>query len=193
MNKSTIKAIEDFLIIKSDEPEIASLCFCFGFPRKELSDKASVLFKAGHCKYILVAGGLAKSPKTYDKIFKNTTEAEWHRNRLIKLGIPKERILIESKSTNSLENVVFSKKLIFIKFGSIPSKIIVIHKVFHGRRALMTLRKNLSPNTKYILQLTETPNHKIKNWWKNKKLKNHIIDEIRKIGEYTLKGDLGIE
>lgn len=191
MNKSTIKAIENFLIIKSDKLEKAPLCFCFGFPRKELSDKAAILFKNGYCEYILVTGGLAKSPKTYDKIFKNTTEAEWHRNRLIKLGIPEERILIESKSTNSLENVVFSKKIILKKFGRIPSKIIVIHKVFHGRRAIMTLRKNLSQNPKYILQLVETLNHKTKNWWKNKKLKNHIIDEIRKIGEYTLKGDLG--
>ena len=68
-----------------------------------------------------------------------------------------------------------------------------MHKVFHGRRALMTIRQNLSKDTKYLLQLIETPNHKIKNWWKNKKLKNHIIDEVRKIGEYTLKGDLGID
>lgn len=193
MTKLTIKAIEDFLIVKSDKLEKAVLCFCFGFPRKELSDKAAYLFKNGYCEYILIAGGLAKSPKTYDKIFKNTTEAEWHKNRLIKLGIPEERILIEGKSTDSLENVVFSKKIIFKKFKEIPNKIIVIHKVFHGRRALMTLRKNLSQNTKYILQLVETPSRKIKNWWKNKKLKNHIIDEIRKIGEYTLKGDLGIE
>ena len=91
------------------------------------------------------------------------------------------------------ENVVFSKKIILSHFKKIPPKIIVIHKVFHGRRAIMTLGKNLSKQTKYILQLVETPNHQIKNWRQNKRLKNHLIDEIRKIGEYTLKDDLGLD
>src|SRR3989344_2241976 len=174
MNKSTIKAIEDFLIIKSDKIEKADLCFCFRFPRPELSNIAAKLFKKRHCEYILIAGGKARSPKTYDKIFKDITEAEWHLQRLIKLGVPKERIILSH-------------------FKKIPLKIIVIHKVFHGRRAIMTLGKNLSKQTKYILQLVETPNHQIKNWRQNKRLKNHLIDEIRKIGEYTLKDDLGLD
>lgn len=192
--KNTISAIENFLITKSEALEKAPLCFCFGFPRRELAEEAAKIYKKGYCDYILISGGINISPDTaFDKTFQSQTEAELQRDILIKLGIPREKILIENKATNSLENVVFSKKIIVRHFGKIPSKIIVLHKVFHGRRALMTLRKNLSENVRYILHLIETPNHKTKNWWKHKKLKNHIIDEIKKIGEYTLKGDLTCE
>lgn len=194
MNKSTTKAIEDFLMVKSDKLEKASLCFCFGFPRKELYETAAKIFKSGFCDYILISGGINKSPdKTFDKSFRNITEAEWQMDNLIKMGVPKEKILIETKATNSLENVLFSRPIIINHFGKIPKKIIVLHKVFHGRRALMTIRQNLSKDTKYLLQLIETPNHELKNWWENNKLKNHIIDEIKKIGEYALKGDLGLD
>lgn len=192
--ENTISAIENFLMIKSEILEKAPLCFCFGFPRRELAEEAAKIYKLGYCEYILISGGINKSPDTaFDKTFKNKTEADWQRDILIKLSIPREKILIENKAANSLENVVFSKKIIVRHFGKIPSKIIVLHKVFHGRRALMTLRKNLSKNVKYILHLIETPNHKTKNWWKNKKLRNHVLDEVKKIGEYTLKGDLTCE
>ncbi len=189
-----MKAIEDFLMIKSDKLEKAPLCFCFGFPRRELYETAAKIFKSGFCDYILVSGGMNKSPDmTFDESFKDITEAEWQKYNLIKIGVPEEKNLIETEATNSLENVLYSLPIIIKHFGKIPKKIIILHKVFHGRRALMTIRQNLSKDTKYLLQLIETPNHKIKNWWKNKKLKNHIIDEVRKIGEYTLKGDLGID
>ena len=195
MNKSTVKSIEDFLMVKSDTLEKAPLCFCFGFPRKELYETAAKIFKSGLCDYILISGGInKKSPDTaFDKSLKNITEAEWQRDNLIKIGIPKEKILIETKATNSLENVLFSRPIIIKHFGKIPKKIIVLHKIFHGRRALMTIRQNLSKDAKYLLQLVETPNHELKNWWKNKKLRNHLIDEVRKIGEYALKGDLGLD
>ncbi|TAN57337.1 YdcF family protein [Patescibacteria group bacterium] len=194
MNKSTVKAIEDFLMVKSDKLEKAPLCFCFGFPRKELYEAAAKMFKSGFCDYILISGGVNKSPdKAFDKSFQNITEAKWQRDNLIKMGVPEEKILIEPKATNSLENVLFSKPIIIKQFGKVPKKIIVLHKVFHGRRALMTIRRNLSKDTKYLLQLFETPNHELKNWWKNKKLRNHLIDEVRKIGEYALKGNLGLD
>ena len=54
MNKSTVKAIEDFLMVKSDALEKALLCFCFGFPRKELYEAAEKIFKSGLCDYILI-------------------------------------------------------------------------------------------------------------------------------------------
>ena len=99
MNKSTVKAIEDFLMVKSDALEKALLCFCFGFPRKELYEAAVKIFKSGLCDYILISGGInKKSPDTaFDKSLKNITEAEWQRDNLIKTGVPKEKILIETK------------------------------------------------------------------------------------------------
>ncbi len=183
INKKTIKAIENFLIVKSDEIKKVPLILIFGGSNLELSDKAASLFKQGCCKYILISGGKNKK-------LGNITEARWHRNNLVKKGVPKEKILLEEKASNSLENVLFSKKIINKQFKLSPKKIIIIGKAFHGRRILMTLRKNLSKNIEYNLQLVQTKNHQTDNWWKRKKTRDHIIDEVRKIGEYTLKGDL---
>jgi uncharacterized SAM-binding protein YcdF (DUF218 family) len=132
----------------------------------------------------LISGGKNKALKN------EITEADWHCANMVKQGVPRQRILLEDKATNSLENVTLSKKIIKKHLGKLPNKIIIICKAFHGRRVLMTLRKNLSPDIEYNLQLVQTKNHQVASWYKNKKVRNHIIDEIRKIGEYTLKGDL---
>lgn len=191
MRQKTIKTIEDFLMVKSDKIEKSPLIFAFGFPKKELAEEAARLYKKGFCKCILIAGKGSKNPDdSFDKPLKNIAEADWHKEKLIKLGVPPEIILTENRSTNTLENVVFSKSIIKHRFGKIPRKIIVLCKVFHGQRCLMTLRKNLSGDTKYIMRPIENKDHAIKNWWKNKRLRNHLLDEIRKIGEYALKGDL---
>ncbi len=89
MNRSTIKAVEDFLMVRSDKLEKAPLCFCFGFPRKELYETASKIFKNGFCDYILISGGINKYPDMiFEKPLKNITEAEWQRDNLIKMGVP---------------------------------------------------------------------------------------------------------
>ncbi|MBI2052805.1 MAG: YdcF family protein, partial [Candidatus Ryanbacteria bacterium] len=144
------------------------------------------LYKEGYCKYILISGGK-------NKTLRNTTEAQWHRNNLVKKGVPENAILLEERASNSLENVIFSKAVIKRFWGRLPKRLIVVCKAFHGRRAIMTLRKNFSKNTEYILQLVQTKNHKTRNWWQKTKNRDHIIDEIRKIGEYTLKGDITYE
>src|SRR3989304_6662059 len=127
MNKSTVKSTEDFLMVKSDTLEKAPLCFCFGFPRKELYETAAKIFKSGLCDYILISGGInKKSPDTaFDKSLKNITEAEWQRDNLIKTGVPKETILIETKATNSLPDVFVVGRSRTRDFGKIPKKIIV--------------------------------------------------------------------
>lgn len=183
MNKDNIKAIEDFLIVKNDKIKRASIALIFGGKDLKFSDRAAKLFKKNYCDYILISGGRNKK-------LNGITEADWHKDNLVKQGIPKNKVLLEPKATNSLENVLFSKKVILKRFGKLPKKLIVIGKSFHGRRILMTLRKNFSKDTEYIFQLVQTKKHEIKNWWKRKEVKNHIIDEIRKIGEYTLKGDI---
>lgn len=183
-NKQTIKAIEDFLIVKSDRLKKAPLAFIFGGIDLKLSDAAFRFFNKGYCKYIFISGG--KNKKLED-----ITEAQWHKDHLIEKGVPPPVILIEERASNTLENVQFSKPVIKKILGRLPDRLIVICKAFHGRRAIMTLRKHFSKNTDYILQVVATKNHETFSWWRRKKTRDHIIDEIRKIGEYTLKGDLG--
>ncbi|OGL87345.1 hypothetical protein A3I40_04035 [Candidatus Uhrbacteria bacterium RIFCSPLOWO2_02_FULL_48_12] len=183
MRKNMVKAIENFLLTKSDKIQKAPLIFIFGALSLELSRHASQLFKKKCGSYILVSGGPRRK-------LRGLTEAESHRRNLIKHGVPNNRIILESAAANTLENVVKSKRIILRHFKKIPSRMIIICQPFHGRRILMTLRRHLSAQTKYIMQLVPTKSHRVKNWWRNKTLRTHVIDEIRKIGEYTQRGHL---
>lgn len=182
-SRNTLKAVEDFLIVKSDWPEKVELAILFGGSDLKLSSAAARLFKKGYYQRIIVSGG------RNEKI--GETEAEHHRNNLIRKGVSKENILLEPSASNTLENVVFSKKIIAKYYKSIPQKILVIGKAFHGRRMLMTLRKNLSKQTEYILVLVQTKDHTVRNRYKGQGSREHVFDELRKIGEYTLKDYLG--
>jgi uncharacterized SAM-binding protein YcdF (DUF218 family) len=52
-------------------------------------------------------------------------------------GVPRERILIESRSTNTGENVVFSRQLLAEK-GITPRRAIAVQKPYMERRTLAT-------------------------------------------------------
>lgn len=73
-----------------------------------VAERAAELYQQGYAPYILFSGGIGKLTKDiFDK-----PEAEVFADVAMKLGIPKEAILIENKSTNTGENVIFSKQLL---------------------------------------------------------------------------------
>lgn len=89
------------------------------------------LFSQGLLRYIIVSGGVSV-PQT------PLTEAEWFRDNLIQLGIPQERILIESRATNAAENVEFA--LPIIKQHGFKTVVLVMSD-FTGLRAHLTAKR----------------------------------------------------
>ncbi len=58
----------------------------------------------------------------------------------IEMGVPTERILVENRSTNTGENVLFTKQLLAEK-GLDPRTFIVVQKPYMERRSYATFRK----------------------------------------------------
>ena len=56
------------------------------------------------------------------------------------MGVPAERILIENRSTNTGENVIFTKRLLEEK-GLDPQRFIVVQKPYMERRSYATFKK----------------------------------------------------
>jgi len=56
------------------------------------------------------------------------------------MGVPRERLLIENRSTNTGENVVFTKQLLADR-GLAPQTFIVVHKPYMERRAYATFKR----------------------------------------------------
>jgi uncharacterized SAM-binding protein YcdF (DUF218 family) len=58
----------------------------------------------------------------------------------VELGVPREAILIENRSTNTGENILFSRQLLDAN-GLMPQKFIVVQKPYMERRSYATFKK----------------------------------------------------
>jgi uncharacterized SAM-binding protein YcdF (DUF218 family) len=76
-------------------------------------------------------------------------EAERFALIAIRLGVPREQILIEPNSTNTGENVRFTQQLLAAK-GLDPHSFIVVQKPYMERRAYATFRK-MWPDKQVVL------------------------------------------
>jgi uncharacterized SAM-binding protein YcdF (DUF218 family) len=91
--------------------------------------QTALLYKQGHIKKILVTGGQNGVIREDD-----FSEAAFIKQNLIKLGIPKDDILIEEASRNTIEHAKFCKQILQ-KNNSDNKIIVLITSAFHMQRA----------------------------------------------------------
>ena len=101
-----------------------------------VAEYAADLFLNGYAPYIIFSGGLGDLTKD---IF-HKPEADIFADIAIKKGVPPEKILIENKSTNTGENVEFTKKLLDEK-GLKFDTFILAQKPYMERRTFATFKK----------------------------------------------------
>lgn len=188
-NYSTIEAITKFLFIPKLIPDKADVCIVLGNDYIDTMVDVKWIFEQGICDKFILTGHSAKMDKE--------PECERFFKRGIELGIPQDMMFLENKATNSYENLDFSKKIIENQLGGFErcKKILFVAKAFVTRRIEMTAKK-LYPDfvqTYYIPTADDTENGKnirADNWWTNSAAQKRVLEEIRRIAEYTLKGDL---
>ncbi len=92
-------------------------------------EKAYHLLKEGYIDSLVLSGKCSYgNPKL--------SEAELYFNYLTERGIPKEKLIIEKESRDTIGNAVYSKK-IFLKKKLPQKKIVLITSDYHIKRALM--------------------------------------------------------
>lgn len=114
----------------------ADYIICFGSHDTNVAERAAELYLQGYAKHIIFTGGLGRVTQ---KIWKKP-EAEKFADIAIEMGVPKDAILIENKSTNTGENIAFTKKLLQEKKIRLDS-CIVVDKPYKERRTFATLKK----------------------------------------------------
>jgi len=75
-------------------------------------------------------------------------------DRAVSLGIPREKIWIENRSTNTGENVSFTRRLL-TQSDQVIRKAIVVQKPSMGRRAYATFKK-VWPEPEVIVSSPQT-------------------------------------
>ncbi|HYE87813.1 MAG TPA: YdcF family protein [Vicinamibacterales bacterium] len=100
-----------------------------------VAERGARLLLEGWAPLLIYSGGLG----TITKQLWTQAEADRFAAVAVSLGVPRERILIENRSTNTGENVTFTKQLLAER-GIDPRKFIVVQKPYMERRAYATFR-----------------------------------------------------
>ncbi len=182
----TTQEITKYIFIDDKDPQ-GSIAIVFGTwnARKYSVEKAVELYKKGNVPKIVFSGGYNEKS--------GVVEGQIMAEEAIKLGVPSKDILIENRSRNTLENVLFSIDIIDKEIGlkNIES-IIAVVKNYHARRVLMTLKKHIPPHIqlKATAYTSEFYPFTKENWYKSDLGKKKVFEEIEKINTYLAKEDI---
>ena len=131
----TLRVVWDSLYT-SDALEKADVILAFGCADPMVGERAAKLFLDGWAPVLLFSGGLGKG--TLGRLAKS--EAENYADTAEQLGVPREKMILETKSTNTGENLRFSHMLLKERSMDVR-KAIVVHQPNMGRRIRATLEK----------------------------------------------------
>jgi len=103
---------------------------------ERVAERAAQLFHEGWAPLVIFSGGQGAITRSlWDE-----PEAERFARIAAGLGVPRESILIESHSTNTGENIKYTKQLL-AEHGLDLQKFIVVQKPYMERRAFATFRQ----------------------------------------------------
>lgn len=102
-----------------------------------VAERAADIYLQGWAPLLIFSGGLGNFTR---QIWKES-EADQFARIAIENGVPKENVLIENKSTNTGENILFTQQL--LKENKLePQSFIVVQKPYMERRSYATFKKH---------------------------------------------------
>ena len=123
-----LQVIWDFLCLK-EEPKKADVIVGFGNFNEDIPRRAAELYLQGYAPKILFTGGLGRN--TVGLL--PESEADRFARVAMGCGVPDEAIIREDRSTNTAENILFTRKL--LEDRNIPhDHILGVHQPFMERR-----------------------------------------------------------
>lgn len=103
---------------------------------RRVAETGARLFLEGWAPLLIFSGGLgAITRRMWSK-----PEADQFAEIALGMGVPAEKIVIENRSTNTGENVVFTRRLL-MEMRIDPEKFILVQKPYMERRSYATFRK----------------------------------------------------
>jgi uncharacterized SAM-binding protein YcdF (DUF218 family) len=103
---------------------------------KIVARRGAELFLEDWAPLLIFAGGLGSITS---RLWQEP-EADQFAKIAIAMGVPEDRILVENRSTNTGENILFTKQLLLERHLD-PQKFIVVQKPYMERRSYATFRK----------------------------------------------------
>lgn len=148
-----------------------------------VAERAAALYLQGWAPLLVFSGGLGRLTQ---EIW-SEAEADKFAAIALKKGVPREAILIENKSTNTGENILFTQKL-FQEKNIDPQTFIVVQKPYMERRSYATFKKHW-PDKKLLvtspqISLSYYPNEDIS----LEEVIHIMVGDLQRIRLYPEKG-----
>ena len=183
------KKIWDYMLMHQ-KLEKADIIFVLCSYDLRVATYAAKLFLDGYAPFIIFSGKegiVSNTGQLTSELWGGRSEAEAFADVAIKADVPKEKILIEDQSTNTGENILFTRKLLEEK-GLNVQKIILVQKPYMERRMYATFKK-LWPEKDAIvtsppISYEEYP-YKLK---PREAVINSIVGDFQRIKVYAEKG-----
>jgi uncharacterized SAM-binding protein YcdF (DUF218 family) len=163
--------------------EKAECIFVLGSHDTRVADRGAELWLQGWAPVLIFSGGLGNVTKG----IWTETEADKFAAIAVGRGVPREAILVENKSTNTGENILFTQQLLQSN-GLDPHTFIVVQKPYMERRSYATFAKQW-PGKKMIvtspqISLTNYANEEIP----IERVINIMVGDLQRIRVYAEKG-----
>ena len=101
-----------------------------------VAERGAQLFHEGWAPLLIFSGGLGAITKD----IWTEPEADQFAKLAVGLGVPKDKILIENQSSNTGENILFTRQLLAEKEID-PQKVILVQKPYMERRSFASFKK----------------------------------------------------
>ena len=148
-----------------------------------VAERGAELYLQGWSPLLIFSGGLGN----FTQGMWTEAEADRFARIAIDMGVPQDSILVENKSTNTGENILFTQKILKEKNFD-PESFIVVQKPYMERRSYATFKKHW-PNKKLIvtspkISFEDYPIPDIP----LERVINIMVGDLQRIKEYPQKG-----
>jgi uncharacterized SAM-binding protein YcdF (DUF218 family) len=148
-----------------------------------VAERGAELYLQGFAPLLIFSGGFGN----FTHGVWNESEADKFAKIAISFGVPQSAILIENKSTNTGENILFTQKLLREK-GLNPESFVVVQKPYMERRSLATFKMHWPEKILYVtspqLSFEDYPTGEIP----LEKVIHIMVGDLQRIKEYPEKG-----
>ncbi len=161
----------------------ADLILVLGSHDTRVAERGAQLFLDGWAPWLMFSGGLGRLTSGMWE----QSEADKFSGIAIKMGVPKDKILVENQSTNTGENIRFSRELLR-RHNLSPQKFILVQKPYMERRTYATFGQNW-PEKEIIvtspqISFDDYPNGQIS----SDDVINIMVGDLQRIAIYPKQG-----
>jgi len=163
--------------------ERADCILALGSHDLRVAERAAELYLEGWAPLVIFSGGLGN----FTKGMWTETEADQFAAIAIRMGVPEASVLVENKSTNTGENILFTQQLLAQKKLD-PRSFVVVQKPYMERRSYATFKQHW-PDKKLVvtspqISFEDYPTEEIP----LERVINIMVGDLQRIKYYPEKG-----